>query len=414
MKISKFNYQKRYQSSYYIYNSLTDALFSFERPLNEKTLELFTREEINTMVANGLLVEDYDENLVTKLLLQQVLGNTEKSNLYNHIVIVPTLACNARCFYCYEEGIAYHTMSDKTLKKTIEFIKGHTSLDECLRISWFGGEPTLAIDILYKISSLLKAENYQIKASMITNGSKLTITNVKKLLECNVSHVQLSIDGFQDIYEQRKNYIDNTSFDEIINGIDNCINNGIFVTLRLNIDKNNLDSIYKLVDYLKERFKTTLLKAYPAPLFGTSVDGKIEQNTIDSELITDLMLYLNERNMLANKCNLKTGVLKYACMAHKQSSIVIDSEGFLYNCEHDVGRKNLSVGSIFDKTKNLDKNCDEIIPLKSKYSLCYKCSFLPKCLGGCDAVRRDGETPCGIIKQMIDFYIIQQHILSST
>ena len=408
MKISKFNYELQHQSKYYVYNTLTDAIFSLRQPLTTETLNMFSEDEQKTMLAHGLLVDEFDENLVADSLLKQTQRDLSFSFI-NHVIIAPTLLCNARCFYCYEEGVSQMTMSSEIINQTIDFIKRNTGSNKSLKISWFGGEPTLALAAVKQISNALINEHYEIRASMITNGSKLTSDTVQTLKACYINHIQLSIDGFADIYTQRKNYVDGTTFDDIIHGIKNCLNSGISVSLRLNIDRSNLNSIYKLIEHITTHCHSPLLKAYPAPLFGKNVGEKLYQDGFETNsIIVDMLTYLDERNLLDEKCKLTSGILKMPCMAHKTSTIVIDARGDLYKCEHDVGKHELSIGSVFQKDfPNLNGTTDCIIPLKTKFNRCYECEVLPKCMGGCDAVRRDGELPCGMIKQIVEYYILQ-------
>jgi len=70
---------------------------------------------------------------------------------YLNLIILPTEACNFRCTYCYE------TFENKKMPRSV--VSGIKSLidrrgeelDE-LEISWFGGEPLLALDVITEIS----------------------------------------------------------------------------------------------------------------------------------------------------------------------------------------------------------------------------------------------------------------------
>ena len=405
MKVSKFNYEFEHRSKRYVYNCLTDALFSFTHPFGNEYLENFTDDEIERLVCNGLVVKGNYEDELTNLFLETKKQDGEDVK-YNHVVIAPSLLCNARCFYCYEESSKPSTMTEEVIEKTVEFIRQNADRSKPFGISWFGGEPTLFIGIIEKISRALMGE-YHFSASMISNGSRLTKENVLTLGACKVKHVQLSIDGFGEVYSCRKKYADSTTFEDVVKGIENCIDSGISVALRLNIDQDNVQSICELIDFLTQRIHSPLLSAYPAPLYGASVLNQLSQDLeLINSVITDIMARLKKCNMLDRKCELNSGILKYPCMAHADNSIVIDPDGFLYKCEHDVGRPEVSVGSVFTGRKQA--HSDEVIPLNTKFADCYVCPLLPKCLGGCDAVRRDGELPCGILKQTLEHHILSK------
>src|SRR5271170_4417622 len=74
------------------------------------------------------------------------------SNRRLELIVMPTERCNFRCTYCYEDFLLGRMSSD-----TIEGIRALISnriekLDQ-LYISWFGGEPLAAADIMLDLSS---------------------------------------------------------------------------------------------------------------------------------------------------------------------------------------------------------------------------------------------------------------------
>ena len=74
-----------------------------------------------------------------------------KQSGYTSFTILPTTACNARCIYCYEQGMQYVTMKEETVAQTIEFIKKVRSPKEKVNFLWFGGEPLVGERIIDKI-----------------------------------------------------------------------------------------------------------------------------------------------------------------------------------------------------------------------------------------------------------------------
>ena len=62
------------------------------------------------------------------------------------LTILTTTDCNARCHYCYEKGIQKEHLSLRTQQRIIDIIKEQFSRGKRIHISWFGGEPLLALD----------------------------------------------------------------------------------------------------------------------------------------------------------------------------------------------------------------------------------------------------------------------------
>jgi uncharacterized protein len=95
-----------------------------------------------------------------------------RSNHLN-LIILPTEACNFRCTYCYEtfENRKMPRPVVTGIKSLID--RRGTDLDE-LEISWFGGEPLLALDVITEISKhalhVAKTEGFTFRSGMTTNG----------------------------------------------------------------------------------------------------------------------------------------------------------------------------------------------------------------------------------------------------
>ena len=81
---------------------------------------------IETLHKLGFLIdEDKDE---TKILnLMRIRNALQTQNLFFRII--PSTACNARCFYCYEEGIKFDTMDQSIIPSIIQFISNHIKND---------------------------------------------------------------------------------------------------------------------------------------------------------------------------------------------------------------------------------------------------------------------------------------------
>src|ERR1041384_6711550 len=102
----------------------------------------------------------------------------EFSKLIDHktqeLIILPTEKCNFRCTYCYED-FSIGKMKLETRESIKKFIKKRAPLLDKLNISWFGGEPLLAKDIVLDISSYAhkcsqEYDELEFNAGMTTNG----------------------------------------------------------------------------------------------------------------------------------------------------------------------------------------------------------------------------------------------------
>ncbi|HVR98040.1 MAG TPA: radical SAM protein, partial [Thermoanaerobaculia bacterium] len=68
------------------------------------------------------------------------------------LIILPTEKCNFRCTYCYED-FAVGRMKPVIVESVKELIRRRAGDLDTLCLSWFGGEPLLARDIVLDVST---------------------------------------------------------------------------------------------------------------------------------------------------------------------------------------------------------------------------------------------------------------------
>lgn len=125
------------------------------------------------LYSDHFLVPEDEQESRTYLELKDILVLKEElPKGITHYVILPTTICNARCFYCFEQGMRYHKMSNETVEDTLRFILEHKPAgDKKIHIHWFGGEPLCAWDNIDRICAGLKDAGIAYTAEMTSNGS---------------------------------------------------------------------------------------------------------------------------------------------------------------------------------------------------------------------------------------------------
>ena len=182
-----------------ILNTLTGASVVMKSE-DYANLENCEDEELfSACVNNGIIVEkDFDETSFVNFT--RYANNLNNPNMHS-FVILPTTSCNAKCVYCYEEGVTYTTMNLEVAKRTAEYIVS-SSGGKDIKLMWFGGEPLLAVDVIDKITEIivksLKNEQKFI-VSMISNSSLIDDTIISKMVnEWHLSRIQITLDGFEE------------------------------------------------------------------------------------------------------------------------------------------------------------------------------------------------------------------------
>ena len=201
MKPSEYNlFDHNENGGSTIYNTITGAVIS----LNEK----YTRQYMNrcysdndfseNMKRGGFIVPDDIDEKEYILSLSNRLRNGNSDDY--GFTIAPTISCNFRCPYCFEEGHKYNTMTQDVVIKTIEFINKKTEKAKSIHVSWYGGEPLLRPDIIGSITKEINREGKHYQAAIVTNGYFLDKKMAIFLKEQNVTHAQVTVDGPPDIH----------------------------------------------------------------------------------------------------------------------------------------------------------------------------------------------------------------------
>ena len=102
------------------------------------------------------------ELLVTEEELDHALHQVRSllDNIFM-VTLMPTEGCNFRCPYCYEDHHAV-SMTRDTLDRIEEYITAQAPRYKQVILAWFGGEPTLCKDKLFRQFYQAGITSYQI------------------------------------------------------------------------------------------------------------------------------------------------------------------------------------------------------------------------------------------------------------
>ena len=123
-----------------------------------------------------------------------------------------------------------------------KFLVERSKLVGKISICWFGGEPLCNKDVIDIICDYLDKNDVDFSSSMVSNGyliDTLSMRDVK--YKWNLDRIQITLDGTKEIYEKIKNYKDNkeNSFEKILSNIEKFLENGVKVTIRMNVGLYN-------------------------------------------------------------------------------------------------------------------------------------------------------------------------------
>jgi uncharacterized protein len=380
--------------------------------------------------------------------VEQIISKFEnarrKKNILN-FTILPTLACNFSCDYCFQ-GDHQHGqfMSPETQAATMRYIQSliveENRVFDC---TWFGGEPLLAKETVLNMSRQLNnlADAVAVHPpgmQIITNGILLNSNAARELFEVGINSAQISFDSLVFKSSKKRGVMDVTGEPSII--LRNIIAAGehLTVRVRINVSAENLHEVPQMIEFLSkhgisnvyaERIHTHEsefgLSNNPDCTSGTcgacGSQEMLEANFSSSLSRSDYASFEKEHflNRLLHRPEALKDLVKklvpktHVCGATLGNMHVIDPAGYVSRCWHSAGSPSEAMGNIHEMNHSIDSSdiaqrWQEFSPFA--YPACKSCNVLPLCMGGCSHPRvfMDAtEPPCDSIKQQIQFCVDQ-------
>lgn len=393
-----------------IYNALSGAIAILDANQYNilNNLENATRENeelINMLLENGFIVSDYEKEQM--ILEYKLFSSRFKSDELN-LTIVPTSNCNFDCIYCYEKNvIGDYKMTTDIQDKLVSFIEESISNITCLSVTWYGGEPLLAFDVIEclskKLIDLCDTNNVKYNASIITNGYLLDSLVAEKMNQLKIETMQITLDGSREIHDRRRPLKGGgKTFDIIVENIRRIKNsyNGEII-IRINIDKSNENDIHEIDSVLLNNAHN--VNAYVARVENDN-DTYVDNICLSPREFSLIEYNYNHKDVDADSFVLETR--GNFCCADQSSSFIIDADGFIYKCWSEIGQKSKSICRIGEGIRNISLIYDYLFYNPMEDIQCGKCKYLPLCMGGCPHKRMNGYADrCLHIKYTLEKYI---------
>lgn len=267
-------------------NLLNTAQFDYML-LSEKE-----RKFVDELRKGGFVVEDAADELK---MVKFAYNSDKYASPLVRLVIAPTLACNFGCSYCFEQSEGSQRgkkdlknqksnnsqksqknqenqenqnkidaqnifMPEDVQQALLEYIEKEVKTGKDLFVTWYGGEPLLAKEIIFELSqkiiAITKKNKVDYSAGMVTNGYLISKDSkiVENLKKSRIKFVHVTLDGPREVHDSRRTLKGSKgpTFDRILEGIKFLKANNIEVYIRVNLDRSNIESINRLLETLKE------------------------------------------------------------------------------------------------------------------------------------------------------------------
>lgn len=191
--------------------------------------------------------------------------------------LIPTYGCNFSCAYCYEGSL---TSGQKV------WDRGEVSAVADAVARLMRGSPTPIADAMFTVlggevirEGMFEPVEWLVEAlrgigarrfEAITNGYELA-AHVPAMKRLGIGQVQITVDGPQRIHDKRRPVRGESrasSFERILAGVAACLEAGMAVNLRVNVDQRNIPHLGELADTFAAQgwFDAPRFLGYLAPL----------------------------------------------------------------------------------------------------------------------------------------------------
>ncbi len=388
------------QHGWFLYNALSGVMFELDHHHYRIAQSLCNgepifpskndREFIGTLEENGFLAH-WEAEKVKLMALRYQRNAACFSTAYVGLTICPTLACNFGCLYCFEKTQNDATiMSDETMEALMGFIRNHQAAKN-LYVIWYGGEPTLAFDVMEKLTSrFLELYPDYDNAVLMTNGYLLDEAKIERLKDLKVSSVQITLDGSEKTHNQRRMLKNGgPTYARILRNMDLLMTSSWQgkCSVRVNVDRSNRHEYFAIHKELLERYMGKNLKVY-AGYVKTFLDHVYDHRRgLSLSEWTELMVEgYNTEGIVPRGGFFPESGTHNTCIATSHYGYVIGPKGEMYGCWEDVGQEHMVLGSVHgDKFATNPE-------LIARYGIgtdphddaeCLECNVFPICGGGC-------------------------------
>ncbi|HYG07407.1 MAG TPA: radical SAM protein [Stenotrophomonas sp.] len=286
------------------------------------------------------------------------------SNKRFELIILPTEKCNFRCTYCYED-FQIGRMSRSTIDGVKRLIEYRAEEVEDLTVSWFGGEPLLAPDVVREIGghahSVCSARGIAFHGALTTNAYVLNDRLFAELMAMGHNSYQITLDGDRDWHDRTRLLANQKGTFDVIwaNLLSAQRHPGHFtITLRLHVHAENIESVRSLYGKVKSQFGGDgRFETFFHKISNLSGEKGIPQQELDYHGYREALAYITGSRSVDEQVNADVTLSDYICYAARPNSLLVRADGRIGKCTVALNDPRNDVGRLLDDgTLQLDQN----------------------------------------------------------
>lgn len=389
-KTSQYNVFINRGKTSVVYNTLWESFLVADttqvEPLRKGLVESSCYANANfysTLIERKMIIDNDIDELG---LARETYERTNNNSSCYELTIDPTLACNFRCWYCYESHNDRRYINKSEVDNIITFLNGIVESGEVnkLVIKFFGGEPLLCYNSVIKPilihADTIRKRNIRTFIHITTNGSLLSNKRLSFLKDYGVDGFQITLDGNRERHNKvRFHKAGDDSYTRIVHNIIDAVSLGLNVCIRLNISEDTkLD-----VDNLLDDF--TYVKADDKAHLSFSIMKVWQAHNSVVKDIDGIVRKIRDAGFKCSDYYSSPTSIWRTCYADKRNHFTINPRGEIFKCtarnfSKDKIEGHLLSGGTIEWTP---LHYERINVSPFNFSSCLECRILPICAGGC-------------------------------
>lgn len=269
---------------------------------------------------------------------EDIIGLLNSRHL--HLIVLPTEECNFRCTYCYE-NFKIGRMEKAIVNGIKILIDKRAQNIQSFTMSWFGGEPLIARDIVFDLAAhaqeICSRTGIIFSSDMTTNGYALNDKTFRDLLKLGIRSFQISLDGLGDGHDTTRRLASSKgTFKKIWKNLISMrtCEEKFLILLRVHIHGSNFESVKKLLSEVNSEFGGDARFIVFLKNVGNWGGVGVKKMSLVTSMnaTSELSAYLEEIGWYKNRKEPPGLNTVRACYAALPNSFVIRADGSLSKC----------------------------------------------------------------------------------
>ncbi|MDX6358519.1 MAG: uncharacterized protein QOH37_1573 [Nocardioidaceae bacterium] len=413
LRESRYNVVVEREARVWVYNGVSGKVFALTPDDWAATRHFLAGGDtfpdvhlLRDLTLGRMIIEDDLDELA--LLERRFRSGTADRTSFG-LTIVTSLGCNFDCPYCFQVKPS-EVLDDETERLLLEVLDAQLPTIRRFDVTWFGGEPLLGRDRIYRLSEAFlqrcDAAEVAYTARIVTNGYLLTRDTAERLRACRVGSAQITLDGPAETHDlMRPLRSGRGTFEVILDNVVACADL-LPISIRVNLDTSNSDEYVRLLDQLVDRGLSGHVSVTPGRIVAYDEGIGAPSESYRSGCYTLPQFARVEREFLAEarrrglaSADLPSPV-STPCTAVRANDLVVGARGELYRCWDSVGNHQEVVGHLRSWRDPDDRALKWLRYDPFTDEGCRSCVALPGCMGGCAHLQMTdpGDSKCSTFR----------------